>query len=73
VRGRWRPGVVVFVYYLLAVVLVENILVNTVHRQTDPLSDDYDVVALDKNNLSPTDSQDVKTPVPTTTATATCA
>jgi len=69
VRGRWRPGVVVFVYYLLAVVLVENILVNTVHRQTDPLSDDYDVVALDKNNLSRTDSHDVKTPVPTTTST----
>jgi len=56
-----------FLYYLLAVVLVENIVVNTVHRQT-AVVDDYDVVAVDKNNFSRVTSHYVRT-APTTTST----
>ena len=44
VRGRWRRCVVVFGYYLLAVILVEQILISTVHRPG--LLDDSDVVTV---------------------------
>jgi len=46
VRGRWRPCVI-FVYYVLAVVLVEQILISTVHRQQLPPADN---ATTDRNN-----------------------
>jgi len=51
VRGRWRRCVVVFVYYLLAVILVEQILISTVHRPGLLDDDSSDVVTV--NNTSP--------------------
>ena len=70
VRGRWRPCVVVFVYYLFTVVLVENILIATVHRRTLLVDGDYDVFAVDRTNMSrATFHSDAR--VSTTTSTST--
>lgn len=52
VRGRWRLVVLLFIYYLFAVILVENIFIATKHHRRTPVVDDYDLVAVDKNNLS---------------------
>jgi len=66
VRRRWRRCVFVFFYYLLAVVLVENILISTVHRQT-MLVDDFNVVTVDRNNFSPISSHELTKTLSTTT------
>jgi len=71
---RWRTCVVIFLY-VLAVFLIENILINTVHRRT-PLDDDYDVNTVVKQNIWSAEFHEVKevptvksTPVSTTTVT----
>lgn len=58
VRGRWRPCLVVFVYYVFTVILIENIVITTVHRRTT-----LDDVAVDRNNVS------LEVQVPTTPST----
>jgi len=71
VRGRWRPCVVLFVYYLFTVLLIENILIATVHRRT-ALVDDYDADTHYINNTSRAEFREkVQVPTATTSTTVT--
>ena len=72
VRGRWRPCVVVFLYYLLAVILVENILISIVHHRQSPITPaDYYDVAVVRDNLSSSNVVETTAPRTTTTPTTT--